>query len=34
MSHAMHKIAVHHDTFDAVYENGIMPFEKFVKEEL
>ena len=34
MSQEMHKIAVHHDTFDAVYESGIAPFEKFVKGEL
>ena len=34
MSHDMHKIAEHNDTFDAVYKNGIAPFEKFVQDEL
>ena len=34
MSQEMHKIAVNNDTFDAVYKNGIAPFERFVKENL
>lgn len=34
MSQDMHKIAVNNDTFDAVYKNGIAPFERFVKEKL
>lgn len=34
MSQGMHKIAVNNDTFDAVYKNGIAPFERFVKENL
>ena len=34
MSQEMHKIAVNNDTFDAVYKNGIAPFERFVRENL
>ena len=34
MSQDMHKIAVNNDTFDAVYKNGIAPFERFVREKL
>ena len=34
MSHDMHKIAMHNDSFEAVYKNGTAPFEKFVKDEL
>lgn len=34
MSQEMHKIAVNNDTFDAVYKNGIAPFERFVEENL
>ena len=34
MSQEMHKIAVNNDTFEAVYKNGIVPFELFVKKEL
>ena len=34
MSQDMHKIAVNNDTFESVYQNGIAPFERFVKDEL
>ena len=34
MSQDMHKIAVNNDTFEAVYKNGIAPFERFVNDEL
>ena len=34
MSQDMHKIAVNNDTFEAVYKEGIAPFELFVKKEL
>ena len=34
MSQDMHKIAVNNDTFEAVYGNGIAPFEEFIKKEL
>ena len=34
MSQDMHKIAVKNDTFDAVFKNGIAPFERFVMDEL
>lgn len=34
ISQDMHKIAVNNDTFEAVYKNGIAPFERFVKEKL
>ena len=34
MSQEMHKIAVNNDTFNAVYKNGIAPFERFVMEKL
>ena len=34
MSQDMHKIAVNNDTFDAVFNSGIAPFERFVREKL
>ena len=34
MSQGMHKIAVNNDTFDAVFNSGIAPFERFVREKL
>ena len=33
MSPNMHKIAVNNDTFEAVYKEGIAPFERFVKKD-
>ena len=34
MAPNMHKIAIHNDSFEAIYKNGIVPFELFVKERL
>lgn len=33
MSQDMHKIAIHNDTFEAVYKNGIAPFERFIEKD-
>lgn len=33
MSQDMHKIAIHNDTFEAVYKNGITPFERFIEKD-
>lgn len=33
MSQDMHKIAIHNDTFEAVYKNGITPFELFIEKD-
>ena len=33
MSQDMHKIAIHNDTFEAVYKNGIAPFKLFIEKD-
>ena len=33
MSQDMHKIAIRNDTFEAVYKNGIAPFERFIEKD-
>ena len=33
MSQDMHKIAIRNDTFEAVYKNGIIPFERFIEKD-
>jgi len=33
MSQDMHKIAIHNDTFETVYKNGIAPFERFIEKD-
>ncbi len=33
MSQDMHKIAIHNDTFETVYKNGIAPFELFIEKD-
>ena len=33
MSQDMHKIAIHNDTFETVYKNGIIPFERFIEKD-
>lgn len=33
MSQDMHKIAIHNDTFETVYKNGIAPFKLFIEKD-